>query len=219
MHQHATNDTHHREHERIYAKAWLLTFYIALVELAGSYVSGSLALLADIGHVFTDTLIGLAPLSVAFLSHRTRANPRHIQIAAGLTSAILLLMIGNHVLEEAREVHGGHEHEIAGMWMFVFALLAAAGNFVQHRLLSRVSPAHRHVAHKGFHFHILADLTKNLLLPPLAIAIMITGSTSLDVWAAQAIGALVILRAVLLAYESAKLWFAHDHARDDAHLH
>lgn len=213
MHQHSQTDTHHKEHTSIYTKAWLITFYIALIELAGSYVSGSLALLADIGHVFTDTLIGLAPLSVAFLSYRTRANPKHIQIAAGLVTSILLLLIGGHVLEEARGAHSGDGHEVEGMWMFLFALLAAAGNFVQHRLLSRVSPAHRHVAHKGFHFHILADLTKNLLLPPLAIVIMLTGNEVLDVWAAQAIGTLVIIRAVMLAYESAKLWFSHEHLR------
>jgi Co/Zn/Cd efflux system component len=61
---------------------------------------------------------------------------------------------------------------------------------------------HRHSAHSGFHFHILTDLVKNLILPLLALAILLGGSPAIDAWAGYAIGWLIIVRALLLALES-----------------
>jgi cobalt-zinc-cadmium efflux system protein len=210
MTEHRGHDHHHPHGAKergaymsIYLKAWLITFLIAGLELSGSILSGSFALLADVSHVFTDTIIGVAPISVEFFRHRTRLSAERIEQIGGFFVAALLLFIGLHVLEEAAEhLAGDEEHHVEGMLMFVFATLAALGNYVQHRLLSRVSPMHRHSAHSGFHFHILTDLVKNLILPLLALAILLGGSPAIDAWAGYAIGWLIIVRALLLALES-----------------
>lgn len=211
MNEHRAAHDHHHPHgakERgaymsIYIKAWLITFLIAGLELAGSIVSGSFALLADVSHVFTDTIIGVAPVSVEFFRHRTKFTAERIEQIGGFLVAGILLFVGFHVLEEATEhLHGEEEHHIEGMYMFIFATLAALGNYVQHRLLSRISPMHRHSAHSGFHFHILTDLVKNLILPLLALAIYLGGSPAIDAWAGYAIGWLIILRALVLVLES-----------------
>lgn len=187
----------------IYIKAWLITFLIAGLELAGSIMSGSFALLADVSHVFTDTIIGVAPISVEFFRHRTRISAERIEQIGGLLVAGLLIFIGVHILEEATEhLAGTEERHVEGMLMFVFATFAAIGNYAQHRLLSRVSPMHRHSAHSGFHFHILTDLVKNLILPVLALVIFLGGSPAIDAWAGYAIGWLIIVRAVILGLES-----------------
>jgi len=211
MHNNETGHDHHHPHgekERrvymsIYIKAWLITFLIAGLELTGSILSGSFALLADVSHVFTDTIIGVAPISVEFFRHRTRFGAERIEAIGGFLVAGLLLIIGASILGEA-EAHfsGQEEHHVEGMLMFVFAALAALGNFLQHRLLSRVSPMHRHSAHSGFHFHVLTDMVKNLVLPLLALVIFFGGPTTVDVWAAYAIGWLIILRALVLVLES-----------------
>lgn len=211
MHEHETGHTHHHPHgekERgaymsIYLKAWLITFLIAGCELAGSVLSGSFALLADVSHVFTDTIIGVAPISVEFFRHRTRLSAERIEQIGGFLVAIILFVIGMHILEEATGRLAGDEgRHIEGVLMFTFATLAALGNYMQHRLLSRVSPMHRHSAHSGFHFHILTDLVKNLILPLLALFIFMGGTPAVDVWAGYAIGWLIILRALILALES-----------------
>jgi Co/Zn/Cd efflux system component len=187
----------------IYLKAWLITFLIAGSELAGSILSGSFALLADVSHVFTDTIIGVAPISVEFFRHRTRLSAERIEQIGGFLVAIILAVIGMHILKEASgHLAGDEERHIEGVLMFVFATLAAFGNYIQHRLLSRVSPMHRHSAHSGFHFHILTDLVKNLILPLLALFIFMGGTPAVDVWAGYAIGWLIILRALILALES-----------------
>jgi len=78
----------------IYIKAWLITFLIAGLELTGSILSGSFALLADVSHVFTDTIIGVAPISVEFFRHRTRFGAERIEAIGGILVAGLLLIIG-----------------------------------------------------------------------------------------------------------------------------
>jgi Co/Zn/Cd efflux system component len=188
----------------LYVKAWLLTFYIAGIELAGSVASGSFALLADVTHVFTDTIVGLGPVSVELGKRRLSIDPRLIERIGGFAVAGILLFVGAHIIEEAgARASGEHAHEVEGLLMFAFAVMAALGNYVQHRLLSRISPMHRHAAHSGFHFHVLTDLLKNLLLPILALAIHFGAPEALDAYAALGIGWLILIRAGLLGLESA----------------
>jgi len=187
----------------VYLKAWGLTFVIAGFELVGSVLSGSFALLADITHVFTDTVVGLGPVSVEFFRHRFSISAHRIEQAGGLLVSAILIFVGVHIIGEATEhIKGGEQHDVEGGLMFLFAALAALTNFAQHRLLSRVSSIHRHAAHTGFHFHILTDLVKNILLPLLAVVILFGGPEEFDVWAGYVIGWLIIVRAALLMLES-----------------
>lgn len=200
-HPHGEKEIH--AYMPVYLKAWGLTFVIAGLELVGSVISGSFALLADITHVFTDTVVGLGPVTVEFFRHRVNISARRIEQMGGLLVAGVLLFVGYHIIGEATEHLSGEEYgEVKGGFIFLFASLAALVNFGQHRLLSRVSPMHRHAAHAGFHFHILTDLVKNLLLPVIGLVIFFGGRESIDVWAGYVIGWLIILRAILLAFES-----------------
>lgn len=202
-HHHPHGDKEMRAYMPVYLKAWGLTFVIAGLELAGSILSGSFALLADITHVFTDTVVGLGPVSVEFFRHRFRISAQRIEQAGGILVSAILIVVGINILGEATEhLLGEGHHEVEGGLMFLFATLAAAMNFAQHRILSRVSPIHRHAAHTGFHFHILTDMVKNILLPILALLILFGASESLDMWAGYVIGWLIIVRAALLALES-----------------
>lgn len=187
---------------RLYTKAWLLTFVIVGLELLGSWLSGSLALLADIGHVATDTLLALVPLTAAY-AIRHRFNSKLVVGASGLLATALLFYIGFHVLHEAAEGLEGHHHEVEGMMLFVFAGAAAIVNILQHRILSKVSPTHQHAAHAGLHFHVLTDLVKNIALPVLGL-LLVFGLVSdhADLLMAQAIGWLILVRAAILGLES-----------------
>lgn len=204
-HTHAHDHEEHvtASHLHIYVKAWLTTFVIAGLELVGSVLSGSFALLADITHVFTDTIVGLAPVTVEIMKRKTTISKAHVEAAGGILTSVFLMFIGYHIIGEANERLGtGNVQEVSGLLMFVFSGLAAIGNLYQHRLLSRVSPMHRHAAHSGFHFHILTDLVKNLILPFLGLWIYFGGVQAIDAYAGYAIGWLIILRAILLVFES-----------------
>lgn len=201
-HDYSPPSAENRQYLSIYLKAWGLTFVIAGIELVGSILSGSFALLADISHVFTDTVVGLGPLSVEYFRKRVSISQERLEQIGGIVVSIVLIYVGYHIIGEAREgLSGEGEHEVEGAVMFIFAGAAALTNLLQHRLLGRVSPMHRHAAHAGFHFHVLTDLVKNLALPILALLIFLGAPMSLDIWAAYAIGWLILVRAALLAFE------------------
>lgn len=212
-HEHEKQSTD--SHLRIYVKAWLVTFVIAGLELAGSIFSGSFALLADITHVFTDTIVGLAPVSVEVMKHRAVISKERVEAAGGILVSAFLLFIGYHIIGEADDrLASGSTEAVSGLLMFVFSGLAAIGNLYQHRLLSRISPMHRHAAHSGFHFHILTDLVKNMILPFLGLWIYFGGSQAIDAYAGYAIGCLIIMRALLLVLESVFGKHAAQHSFD-----
>jgi cobalt-zinc-cadmium efflux system protein len=214
IHCHGDHDHAHpyampNERIKIYTKAWALTWAVAIIEVVGSILSGSLALLADVTHVITDTIMGLAPVSVELAKKKKSfINPENIERAGGILASIILIAVGISVLHEAGE---SHSQNVNGIYMFIFALIAAGANYLQHKILSRVSPMHRHSAHAGFHFHILTDFAKNLALPLVAIAIALGAPSTIDIIAAKAIGIIIILRSVLLASESI---YGHNFVQD-----
>ncbi len=193
----ATSNTH----LWIYALVWVLSVFIVSLELVGSWLSGSRALLADVGHVLSDTLLALVPLTAALLI-RVGLNTRRIAFWSTLAAVAILIAIGFHVGGEAWEALSEdhhHEHEVDGILLFLFSGVAAVANFFQHRLLSKIDPIHHHGAHKGLHFHVLMDLVKNLALPVLGLGIAFSVlPESADLWAALVIGILLIARALLL---------------------
>src|SRR3989339_949734 len=94
-HEH-THDHEERvtaSHLHIYVKAWLITFVIAGLELVGAILSGSFALLADITHVFTDTIVGLAPVSVEVMKKKTVISRERIEAAGGVLVSAFLIFI------------------------------------------------------------------------------------------------------------------------------
>ena len=101
MHHHHTSGT---AAKRLLATAGL-TASIMVVEAVGSLVTGSLALMADAGHMLTDLLaLGLA-LGAVLMSRRPANNRRtygYVRLevlAALLNSAVLLVLAGSIVYE------------------------------------------------------------------------------------------------------------------------
>src|SRR5688500_20340569 len=76
-HPHASHGSHDHSHApdgqstRLLAFAFALTFAFMIVELAGGLVSGSLALLADAGHMLTDS----AALALAWAASHIAQRP------------------------------------------------------------------------------------------------------------------------------------------------
>lgn len=202
-----------------YALVWLLSLFIVALEIIGSGVSGSQALLADVGHVASDTVIALVPLA-ALLFVRAGWSYRHVATVSSYVAAALLLFVGWHVGSEAWAALTGaeeHAHEVNGWLLLAFSLVSAGLNLLQHRFLSRIDPEHHHGAHKGLHFHVLMDLMKNIMLPLLGVGIALSILPhEADLWTALIIGILLGIRALLLVYATV---FPGKHAHHEGHHH
>lgn len=138
-HDHATSPEVDRgAHQRLLA-AFVVTALFMLIEVIGGWLSGSLALLADAGHMLTDTTaLLIALLAVRFASRRP--NSRHtfgylrLTTLAAFLNALALLFITVMIVWEA-----AHRflvpQPIAGWTMMSIAVAALVANIVSFWLL------------------------------------------------------------------------------------
>jgi cobalt-zinc-cadmium efflux system protein len=119
-----------------------LTSIVLVVEVVGAFISGSLALFADAGHMLTD-VAGLTLALVAAVLADRPATPqrtwgyRRAEVLAAAGQAAVLLAVGGFVLVEAvRRLIS--PPEVASGVMIIFGAVGLAANLVSIVVLTRL---------------------------------------------------------------------------------
>ncbi len=105
-HHHDHSGQHHEPATRGLYVALVLTFGFALLEAAGGFWSGSLALLGDAGHMFSDS-VALALAAFAAWVARRPPSARHsygfarAEVIAALVNGLLMLAVVIGIVVEA----------------------------------------------------------------------------------------------------------------------
>jgi cobalt-zinc-cadmium efflux system protein len=187
-----------------------LTFVLVLsaavlcAEAIGGYLSHSLALLADAGHMLADVgALGLA-LWVSHVAHRPATPERsfgllRLEIVAALVNGALLIVIACGIAFEAYrrlrmpyEVHSG--------LMLAVAAVGLGANLVGAIVLHR---GHEHsLNQRGAYLHVLSDALGSLGALVAAIVIMVSGRTIADPVVSILIAVLILQGAWQLSRES-----------------
>jgi cation diffusion facilitator family transporter len=181
-----------------------LTVAVLVAEVVGAAVSGSLALLADAGHMATDALgIGLA-LGAVTLAQRPPRGRRtfgwqRLEILAAVANGLLLLAVCGFVVVEAiRRI--GDPPEIASGVMLGVAVAGLVVNLVGLTLLYSGRQASLTV--RGAYLEVLGDALGSVAVIAAALVIATTGWTAADTVASVAVGVLVAPRAWQLLREA-----------------
>jgi cation diffusion facilitator family transporter len=175
----------------------VLTLAVLAAEVVGALVSGSLALLADAGHMATDAAgIALALAAVTLAQRPARGRRtfgwQRMEILAAVANGLLLLGVAGYVLVEAvRRI--GHPPEIGAGLMLAVASVGLAVNLVSLGVLHRGQSESLNV--RGAYLEVLADALGSVAVIVAAAVIMITGWTPADIVASAVIGVLVLPRA------------------------
>lgn len=177
---------------------------IFIAELAVFFVSRSLAVLADAGHVFAD-ISGMA-LSLAAITIASRAPTSsrsfglyRLEIVAATANALLLLGVSLFILFEA--VRRLLQPEvIAPLPMILMAVGALAANFVSLRLLA-AGRAESLTIH-GAYLEVLGDLLGAGAVLIAGLLIFTLGFQAADPLASLLIAALILPRTWALLRES-----------------
>ena len=191
-------------HRRPLAVVLGITAAILVVEVIGAFVSGSLALLADAGHMLTD-VAGLAlALVAAVLAGRpaTQARTwgyRRAEVLAAAAQAAVLLAVGGFVLAEAirRLIEPS---PVASGVMIVFGVVGLAGNAVSIVLLSRISGGNLNT--RAARLEVINDALGSVAVLVAAAVIALTGWDRADAVASLLIGALILPRTWKLLRET-----------------
>ncbi|WP_414457362.1 CDF family zinc transporter ZitB [Enterobacter kobei] len=185
--------------------AFGVTATFMVIEVIGGLVSGSLALLADAGHMLTDAAALLfALLAVQFA--RRPPNARHtfgwlrLTTLAAFVNAIALVVITILIVWEAIQ-RFRHPQPIAGTTMMVIAVAGLLANILAFWILHRGS-GEKNLNVRAAAFHVLGDLLGSVGAIVAALVILYIGWTPVDPILSVLVSCLVLRSAWSLLKES-----------------
>ena len=200
-HDHGHGDAGNQKRVMI---ALALTGMFMVVELVGGILSGSLALLADAGHMLTDTM-ALALAAAAFHvskrpadSLRTFGYQRFQILAAFVNGITLLLIVGWIVIEAVRRFAA--PEPVAGPLMLVVAVVGLVVNVVAFLVLHGGDRENLNV--RGAALHVAGDLLGSVAAIVAAVVIIRTGWLPIDPLLSLAVAALIFRSALRLVRHS-----------------
>jgi len=200
-----------------------------VVEVVAGFVTNSLALLSDAGHMLTDVVgIGMAlaaiRLASRFEARHQRAGSAHtfgvyrLEILAAFVNALVLFGVAIWVLiEAARRLTG--DPEVLGLPMLVVAVLGLMANLVAFWLLRDGSKESLNV--EGAYLEVLADTVGSVGVIIAAVLLEVFGWTWVDPVIAALIGLWILPRTWRLGRRAVRvlLQAAPEHVDLDALAH
>jgi len=181
-----------------------ITVVVLVVEVVGAAVTGSLALLADAGHMLTDVAgILLAVLAVTFASRPPTSNRTfgyyRLEILAAVVNAVLLFAVAVFILVEAQQ-RWSAPPEVEGGLMLAFALVGLVANLAGLLILRSGSKESLNV--RGAYLEVLGDLLGSAAVIAAAVLIATTGWERADVVASVAVALMILPRTWSLLREA-----------------
>ncbi|MFJ6168688.1 cation diffusion facilitator family transporter [Micromonospora orduensis] len=196
-HHHASvANAAHQHRGRLWAAFGLLAA-LMVVEAVAAFRTGSLALLSDAGHMFTDVLgIGMA-LAAITATRRATGDPQRtfglyrLEVLAALANAVLLSGVAVYVVIEAIR-RFGDPHEVLAGPMLAVAVLGLLANVAAFALLR--AGARESINLQGAYLEVLGDLLGSLGVIGAALLISVTDWWWADPLVAVAIGVFILPR-------------------------
>ena len=193
--------------ERKIAIAAVLTGGFMLAEVFGGIVSGSLALIADAGHMLTDFASLLLAWGAIRLSRRPATWKRsygydRFSVLAAFVNGLSLFLIAAWIFYEAVK-RFREPVEVLGGLMFWVAVAGLAVNVVAFWMLTRGEGSNLNV--RAAALHVLGDLLGSVGAIVASIVIMLTGWMPIDPILSVFVTALILRAAYRVVKESASI--------------
>ncbi|GAA1442882.1 cation diffusion facilitator family transporter [Leifsonia poae] len=198
---HDHSHAHHANRRRLLIAIGIVGA-VFVVQVAGSLLSGSLALLADAGHMLSD----VTGLIVALMATIVAARPpsdrqtfgyQRAEVFGALINGVILVVVAVSVTVGAigRLVGGGDVH-VQSTPMLIVAIIGLVANAVA--LLVLRPAASGSINMRGAYLEVLGDLVGSVAVIVAAVVIMLTGFMAADAIASLLIAALIVPRAFSL---------------------
>jgi len=181
MHEHHEHGHEHHEHEHDghgergpIKAAFFITAFIALVEIVGGLLTGSISLLSDSLHMLTD-------------------------VVAALANALLLWVVSGYML---REVYARFLDPVPVLSkpMLIVAAIGLVANMICAKLLH--GHAHGNINVRGAFLHVLSDMAGSVGVIAAGLVIHFTGYYRADTIVSLAIIALILYSSTRLMLET-----------------
>ena len=198
MHDHRANED--RGNDRVARRplviALVITSVFLIAEVIGGLITGSLALLADAGHMATDVAaLGLALLAV-WLARRPATPERSFgfaraEVLAALVNAATLVAISFYIFWEAFQ-RIGEPPEVDSGPMLVVAIAGLGANVASAWVLSRGGGHEHNLNTRGAFLHVIGDMLGSVGAIIAALVMLATGWYLADPILSAGIGLLIL---------------------------
>jgi cobalt-zinc-cadmium efflux system protein len=197
-----------RRHLRPLTIAFGLVVGFMVVEAVAGFLTGSLALISDAGHMATDAL-GLG-MALAAIIAADRAGSRgsrtyglyRLEILAALANAVLLFAVATYVIYEAVQ-RLQEPVEVLTTPMLLVAVAGLAVNIIGWRLLR--AGAEESINVRGAYLEVLADLVGSIGVIAAALIMIVTDWPYADPLFAALIGLFILPRAWKLGGQALRI--------------
>ncbi len=196
-HHHGSAHDHRGASRRALTIVLALTIGFTVVEVVAGFFTGSLAVLADAGHMLSDTFaIGLALVALTLAARpstpRRSFGFQRAEILAAFVNGLTLVLVSGWIVWEALQ-RLRNPPEILGGWMLVVALAGLAVNAISAVVLLRSERESLNI--EAALRHVVADLLGSAGVLIAAVIILLTGWTVVDPIVSLAIACLIVASA------------------------
>lgn len=203
------NHEHGSSKPRALAIALGITLAFLIVEVIGGLLTGSLALLADAGHMATDVAALALALFAGWLARRP-ATPersfgfRRAEVLAALVNGATLVAISIYIFWEAfRRI--GDPPDIDSGPMLAVAIAGLAANAASAWVLSRGGGHQHDLNTRGAFLHVIGDMLGSVGAILAALIMLATGWYLADPLLSAGIGLLILWSSWRLVRESTEV--------------
>jgi cobalt-zinc-cadmium efflux system protein len=182
-----------------------ITCSVLVVELVGAWVAGSLALLADAGHMATDAAAIVLALGASYVATipggpRSTFGYHRAEVLAAMANALVLLVVCGYLAYAGVARLGDPEPVRAGP-LLVFAAIGLVANGVSMLVLHGSKTGSLNL--RGAATEVFADLLGSVLVLAAGVVIWFTEFQRADPIASLLIAALILPRSLVLLKDSA----------------
>ena len=206
MHDHAHGGgVRGSSNRRLLTISLCITATVMIVQVVGAILTGSLALLADAAHMFTDA----SALVIALVASAVAARPaddrrtfgyQRAEVFGALINAIILIVLAVMVaIEGVQRLLTPADTEIIGPLMLIVAVIGLLANAFAMWMLSSAQKTSINV--RGAYLEVLGDLIGSAAVIVAAVIIITVGWMPADAVASLFIAAMIIPRAISLLRE------------------
>ncbi len=205
--------SHHHDHSSEFTSeknlflTMALNFLITLTEIIGGLVSGSLALMSDALHNFSD---GIAMI-ISFIALRLSKRPntarftfgmKRAEVIAAVINASTLIIISFFLIKEAVG-RFYHPAQVAGNLMLIVASGGLAANIIGTVLLKKGSRSNLNI--RAAYFHLLSDVISSIAVIVGAVFIIFFQITWIDPVLTLLISVYILKETLVIVKESVEI--------------
>lgn len=194
-HDHGHDHTHGANKKVLLISFLIITLYM-IVEAIGGFLTNSLALLADAGHMLSDS-ISLAIALIAFkLGEKVASKSKtfgykRFEILAAVLNGVTLIVIALFIFFEAVK-RFANPPEVATTGMLIVSSIGLAVNILVAWIMMRGGDVEENLNMKGAYLHVMSDMLGSIGAIAAALLMMFFGWGWADPLASVIVAALVL---------------------------